>query len=77
MRVREGVEFLIAYSSAPLAYVRVSANRRTLLWLMVSKSAILTFGSTDSGKQAHYIALWATGEDQHSPQSEAFSLMIT
>lgn len=33
--------------------------------------------ATDAGKQAHYIALWATDEEQHSPQSEAFSLMIT
>lgn len=33
--------------------------------------------ATDAGKQAHYIALWATDEEEHSAQSETFSLMIT
>jgi hypothetical protein len=33
--------------------------------------------AADAGKQAHYIAIWATDEEQHSGQSETFSLMIT
>lgn len=31
----------------------------------------------DAGKTAHYIALWATDDDEESPQSEVFSLVIT
>jgi hypothetical protein len=31
----------------------------------------------NAGKQAHYIAIWATDEEEHSSQSETFSLMIT
>lgn len=33
--------------------------------------------ATDAGKNAHYICLWADSEDNLSPKSEAFSLVIT
>lgn len=36
-----------------------------------------THEASDAGKTAHYIAMWANDEDDHSPQSEVFSLIIT
>ena len=33
--------------------------------------------AANAGKTAHYIALWTTRDDEDSPQSEVFSLVIT
>jgi hypothetical protein len=33
--------------------------------------------AANAGKTAHYIAVWTTKDEEDSPQSEAFSLVIT
>ena len=38
---------------------------------------IYDFDAANAGKQAHYIVLWTNTDDDTSPQSEAFSLVIT
>lgn len=36
-----------------------------------------THSAANAGKTAHYVAVWTTKDDDDSPQSEAFSLVIT
>lgn len=36
-----------------------------------------THDAADAGKTAHYICVWATADDEESPQSEVFSIKIT
>ena len=38
---------------------------------------VYDFEATNAGKQAHYIVLWTDADDNTSPQSEAFSLIVT
>jgi hypothetical protein len=36
-----------------------------------------THNAANAGKTAHYIAVWTTKDEEDSPQSEVFSLVIT
>lgn len=48
-----------------------------LITLDTKSPYIYDFEAADAGKTAHYICLWTTADGDKSPQSEAFSLVIT